>query len=157
MAERCVIELSYFCRIDFVVHGDDPCLVDGKDVYETAQKLGTCVPAKEYYYILSAIQFVEIERNPHMLSRSDHEGKYLTIPRTEGISTTAIVGRILYHLQNSCSDGGAGAEVGVEAGSSSSASRNSDTIASLFHGKSSFLTTGSVIRLFSENIKWAAG
>lgn len=27
-------------RIDFIVHGDDPCIVDGKDVYETAQKLG---------------------------------------------------------------------------------------------------------------------
>lgn len=27
-------------RIDYVVHGDDPCLVDGKDVYETAKKLG---------------------------------------------------------------------------------------------------------------------
>jgi hypothetical protein len=29
-----------FDRIDFIVHGDDPCIVDGKDVYETAQKLG---------------------------------------------------------------------------------------------------------------------
>lgn len=27
-------------RIDYVVHGDDPCIVDGKDVYETARKLG---------------------------------------------------------------------------------------------------------------------
>lgn len=48
-------------RIDYVVHGDDPCIVDGKDVYEAAQKMG----------------------------------KYLTIPRTEGISTTDIVGRML--------------------------------------------------------------
>eukprot|EP01035_Chromulina_nebulosa_P019277 gene19277-25134_t len=47
-------------QIDYVVHGDDPCIVDGKDVYESAQKMG----------------------------------KYLTIPRTEGISTTDIVGRI---------------------------------------------------------------
>ena len=23
------------------MHGDDPCIVDGKDVYETAQKLGS--------------------------------------------------------------------------------------------------------------------
>ena len=44
-----------------MVHGDDPCIVDGKDVYESAQK----------------------------------SGKYLTIPRTEGISTTDIVGRML--------------------------------------------------------------
>jgi hypothetical protein len=27
-----------------VVHGDDPCIVDGKDVYESAVKMGT------YYY-----------------------------------------------------------------------------------------------------------
>ena len=29
-----------FIRIDFIVHGDDPCLVDGKDVYEAAKMLG---------------------------------------------------------------------------------------------------------------------
>jgi len=48
-------------RIDYVVHGDDPCIVDGRDVYESAQRLG----------------------------------KYRTIPRTEGVSTTEIVGRML--------------------------------------------------------------
>jgi ethanolamine-phosphate cytidylyltransferase len=46
-------------NIDFVVHGDDPCIVDGRDVYESAQRLG----------------------------------KYMTIPRTEGVSTTEIVAR----------------------------------------------------------------
>jgi ethanolamine-phosphate cytidylyltransferase len=48
-------------KIDFVVHGDDPCIVDGRDVYESAVRLG----------------------------------KYRTIPRTEGVSTTDIVGRML--------------------------------------------------------------
>jgi ethanolamine-phosphate cytidylyltransferase len=48
-------------KIDYVVHGDDPCIVDGRDVYESARKLG----------------------------------KYRTIPRTEGVSTTEIVGRML--------------------------------------------------------------
>jgi len=48
-------------KIDYVVHGDDPCIVDGKDVYEAAKRAG----------------------------------KYLEIPRTEGISTTDIVGRML--------------------------------------------------------------
>lgn len=48
-------------RIDFVVHGDDPCIVDGKDVYESAKA----------------------------------KGKYRSIPRTEGVSTTDIVGRML--------------------------------------------------------------
>ncbi len=27
-------------RIDYVVHGDDPCIVDGKDVYESAKRVG---------------------------------------------------------------------------------------------------------------------
>ena len=48
-------------KIDYVVHGDDPCIVDGKDVYESAKALG----------------------------------KYKSIPRTEGVSTTEIVGRML--------------------------------------------------------------
>ena len=48
-------------RIDYVVHGDDPCIVDGKNVYQSAIDLG----------------------------------KYKTIPRTEGVSTTEITGRML--------------------------------------------------------------
>ncbi|KAF0686420.1 Aste57867_21791 [Aphanomyces stellatus] len=48
-------------RLDYIVHGDDPCVVDGKDVYESAQKMG----------------------------------KYRTIPRTEGVSTSDILGRML--------------------------------------------------------------
>jgi ethanolamine-phosphate cytidylyltransferase len=48
-------------QIDYIVHGDDPCIVDGKDVYETAKQAG----------------------------------KFRTIPRTDGVSTTDIVGRML--------------------------------------------------------------
>jgi ethanolamine-phosphate cytidylyltransferase len=48
-------------KIDFVVHGDDPCIVDGKDVYAAAKEAG----------------------------------KFRTIPRTSGISTTDIIGRML--------------------------------------------------------------
>jgi len=48
-------------KIDYVVHGDDPCFVDGRDVYEAAKQAG----------------------------------KFQTIPRTEGVSTTDIVGRML--------------------------------------------------------------
>lgn len=48
-------------KIDIIVHGDDPCIVDGKDVYESAKK----------------------------------SGKFQNIPRTEGISTTDILGRML--------------------------------------------------------------
>lgn len=48
-------------KIDYVVHGDDPCIVDGKDVYQDAKD----------------------------------RGLYRSIPRTEGVSTTEIVGRML--------------------------------------------------------------
>eukprot|EP00956_Cyclotella_meneghiniana_P004331 scaffold5306_cov67-Cyclotella_meneghiniana.AAC.3 len=48
-------------QVDYVVHGDDPCIVDGKDVYASAKK----------------------------------RGRYRSIPRTEGVSTTDIVGRML--------------------------------------------------------------
>ena len=48
-------------NVDYVVHGDDPCIVDGKDVYASAKR----------------------------------RGRYRSIPRTEGVSTTDIVGRML--------------------------------------------------------------
>jgi ethanolamine-phosphate cytidylyltransferase len=57
MNDEYLKEIIVKYRIDYIVHGDDPCIVDGKDVYEAAQRLG----------------------------------KYLTIPRTEEISTTAVV------------------------------------------------------------------
>lgn len=47
--------------IDYVVHGDDPCFVDGVDVYGHVKKIK----------------------------------KFKSIPRTEGVSTTDIVGRML--------------------------------------------------------------
>jgi len=61
MSEEYIAFVIEKYKIDFVVHGDDPCIVDGKDVYESAKKLG----------------------------------KYLSVPRTEGVSTTDIVGRML--------------------------------------------------------------
>lgn len=48
-------------KVDVVVHGDDECLVDGKDVYEPAKRLGM----------------------------------FETFPRTVGISTTDLMGRLL--------------------------------------------------------------
>jgi len=48
-------------NIDYVVHGDDPVIVDGKDVYAHVKAMG----------------------------------KYRSIARTEGVSTTDIVGRML--------------------------------------------------------------
>lgn len=56
----------------YVIHGDDPCIVDGKDVHETAKRAG----------------------------------KYKSIPRTEGVSTTSIVGRmLLMNKDHHCSSG----------------------------------------------------
>eukprot|EP00931_Biecheleriopsis_adriatica_P078074 TRINITY_DN51551_c0_g1_i1.p1 TRINITY_DN51551_c0_g1~~TRINITY_DN51551_c0_g1_i1.p1 ORF type:complete len:469 (-),score=92.89 TRINITY_DN51551_c0_g1_i1:137-1465(-) len=52
--------------IDYIVHGDDPCIVNGRDVYESARKAG----------------------------------RFRSIPRTEGISTTDIVGRLLLETQD---------------------------------------------------------
>ncbi len=60
--------------VDYVVHGDDPCIVDGKDVYASAKR----------------------------------RGRYRSIPRTDGVSTTDIVGRMLlmtkeHHLRTTTS------------------------------------------------------
>jgi len=61
MTEEYIERIMKEKNIDFFVHGDDPCIVDGKDVYETAKQMG----------------------------------KFKTIPRTEGVSTTDIVGRMM--------------------------------------------------------------
>jgi len=109
--------LSYIIekyKIDYVVHGDDPCIVDGKDVYETAQKLG----------------------------------KYRTIPRTEGVSTTDIVGRMLlmskeHHHPQTDSDN-------QDSNSRLVSKRNENSEHS---PRSRFLTTSRMIRLFSQGVQ----
>ncbi|XP_072969452.1 ethanolamine-phosphate cytidylyltransferase-like [Typha angustifolia] len=58
-------------RIDYIIHGDDPCLLpDGSDAYALAKKAG----------------------------------RYKQIKRTEGVSSTDIVGRILSSLRNLSAD-----------------------------------------------------
>lgn len=79
--------------IDYVVHGDDPCFVDGKDVYEAAKAAG----------------------------------KFRTIPRTEGVSTTDIVGRMLLLTKEHHLHGGLGSQ-------------------------SKFLTTSRMLKLFSADV-----
>jgi ethanolamine-phosphate cytidylyltransferase len=84
-------------KIDYVIHGDDPCIVDGKDVYAAAKE----------------------------------SGKYRSIPRTEGVSTTDIVGRMLllnkaHHLQEG---------------------------KWVLGSQSKFLTTSRMLQLFSANVK----
>jgi ethanolamine-phosphate cytidylyltransferase len=85
-------------KVDYVVHGDDPCIVDGKDVYATAKEAG----------------------------------KFRTIPRTEGVSTTDIVGRMLllskeHHMS----------KIGTR----------------VLGSQSKFLTTTRLLQLFSANVK----
>ncbi|KAG5184915.1 CTP-phosphoethanolamine cytidylyltransferase [Tribonema minus] len=107
-------------NIDFVVHGDDPCIVNGRDVYETAKAMG----------------------------------KYRSIPRTEGVSTTDIVGRMLlrsreHHSTRLGDDksalprlaSGKGSAIGKDQGSAQIAVR------------SQFLTTSRMLRLFSAGVK----
>ncbi|ETV85816.1 hypothetical protein H257_02379 [Aphanomyces astaci] len=97
-------------RLDYIVHGDDPCVVDGKDVYESAQKMG----------------------------------KYRTIPRTEGVSTSDILGRMLilnkaHHRHDTVTQ-------------LSSKVRGANS-AQLQSRPSRFLTTNRMLRLFSVGNK----
>lgn len=127
-------------NIDFVVHGDDPCIVDGKNVYETAIKMD----------------------------------KYLTIPRTEGISTTDIVGRMLLMTRQHHHRGGDDEEetkpdedVNLINSESDSIPNNSHTENKSSHTenrlvskrdkqfirKTNFLTTSHTLHLFGAHVK----
>ena len=99
-------------NIDYVIHGDDPCIVNGKDVYEAAKK----------------------------------SGKFQSIPRTEGVSTTDIVGRMLLMTKNHHCDGG---DEIVDA-----VLRQKDKDGNpLLCEQSKFLTTSRMLRLFSAGMK----
>jgi len=127
-------------RIDFVVHGDDPCIVNGRDVYEVPQKMG----------------------------------KYRTIPRTEGVSTTDIVGRMLLmsrrHHQRTESTGsqtgqlasekkmpkgGSQGRVGGAVGEAEAREQQLQQAqeGAAFYRRSRFLTTSRMIRLFSAGMR----
>lgn len=64
--------------VDYIVHGDDLCLVDGQDVYASAKRRGTI----HYRYSQPGKELM-------------HQGKFRSIPRTDGVSTTDIIGRVL--------------------------------------------------------------
>jgi len=104
-------------QIDYVVHGDDPCLLpDGTDVFATAKAAG----------------------------------RFKTIKRTEGVSTTDIVGRMLLmtkdHFRNPLSDAHAAGSEDWETGSTGSVTdlhRN-------FVRQSDFLPTARRINQFSS-------
>uniref|UniRef100_A0A7S4NZ07 ethanolamine-phosphate cytidylyltransferase n=1 Tax=Paramoeba aestuarina TaxID=180227 RepID=A0A7S4NZ07_9EUKA len=110
--------------IDFVVHGNDPCIVDGRDVYEEPKRLG----------------------------------KYRSIPRTEGVSTTDFVGRMLlcsalHHMRSE-----------NERPSSPSGLRDSQRVSQMddssnsladftYEASSRFHTTSSILMEFSKGIR----
>ena len=110
-------------RIDFVVHGDDPCIVDGRDVYESAQRAG----------------------------------KYRTIPRTEGVSTTEIVGRMLllnreHHAPPAPSDGRTTPTPTGTVSAARSRSASSEAVggAGYVPRESKFMTTSQMLNLYSS-------
>ena len=108
-------------KIDMVVHGDDPCIVDGKDVYASAKEAG----------------------------------KYRSIPRTEGVSTTDIVGRMLvmtkeHHLQQLGSSSSCDALRKGNANTAMDTANNGDL---LLGRQSKFLTTSRMLQLFSSGVK----
>jgi ethanolamine-phosphate cytidylyltransferase len=92
-------------KIDYVVHGDDPCIVDGKDVYEAAKKAG----------------------------------KYQSIPRTEGVSTTDIVGRMLVMTKD---------HHHATSGSANASTTGQRDDSTWLCAKSKFLTTRYIIHAF---------
>eukprot|EP00605_Chrysophyceae_sp_TOSAG23-4_P001455 GSChrysophyteH1.ASY1.ANO1.1590.1 assembled CDS len=97
--------------LDYIVHGDDPCLTpDGKDVYAAAKAMD----------------------------------KYRSIPRTEGVSTTDIVGRMLLNTKahHNTKDGD-----GKEGNDDSSLHRI------LTNRRSNFLTTSHILRQFSMGVQ----
>jgi len=124
-------------RIDFVVHGDDPCIVNGRDVYELPQSMG----------------------------------KYRTIPRTEGVSTTDIVGRMLLmsrrHHQRTMSTGSQTGQLASEKKTQGGALQEGVSPSEIealeqqlhhqegaaFYRRSRFLTTSRMIRLFSAGMR----
>jgi ethanolamine-phosphate cytidylyltransferase len=130
-------------KVDYVIHGDDPCIVNGKDVYEAAKKAG----------------------------------KYQSIPRTEGVSTTDIVGRmLLMNKDHHCTSKRNGNASVSSQSTSSSPSANTSNVegatstggcttssASSQNGgggmdkllcqQSKFLTTSRMLRLFSGGMK----
>jgi len=118
-------------NIDYVVHGDDPCIVDGKDVYASAKEAG----------------------------------RYQSISRTEGVSTTDIVGRMLtmtkkHHVEGDDIGAGDGTGAGDSNGGMDGENRqramsiSSSSIGDrLLCEQSKFLTTSRMLRLFSAGMK----
>jgi len=110
-------------RIDYVVHGDDPCIVNGVDVYAESKKAG----------------------------------KYRSIPRTEGVSTTDIVGRMLIMTKEHHMVGSAFEEESLNTSPENRSTKGDNSHQqeqqNLLAQQSKFLTTSRMLQLFSSDVK----
>ena len=106
-------------KIDYVVHGDDPCIVDGKNVYQNALDLG----------------------------------KYKTIPRTEGVSTTDIVGRMLLFSKEHHDVAPAAGPATRSKGKKPDEGALVSTQKKMMNRPSNFLTTSNFVQLFAQPIR----
>lgn len=112
MSEAYIDELTDKYGIDYFVHGDDPCIVDGKDVYEAVKKAG----------------------------------RFRSIPRTEGVSTTDILGRTLLLSKDHHTEL---VDSPVKAEQEETASPEGFTCVSK---QSKFLVTSQLVRAFSASL-----
>jgi len=116
MTPEYLAEIMRTYDIDYVVHGDDPCLVNGEDVYGHVKSIG----------------------------------KYKSIPRTEGVSTTDIVGRMLlcskeHHQRAPAGSPGSVAPPTISSGAPLGSARVTTG--------SRFMTTSQILRSFSVGMK----
>lgn len=119
MTQEYLNEIMTKYDIDYVVHGDDPVIVDGKDVYAHVKAMG----------------------------------KYKSIPRTEGVSTTDIVGRMLLCSTNHHHGRDrTGSDLSVSSLSRTSSVGDDTSIASQ-KPSSTFYTTSSLLQQFSLNAR----
>lgn len=123
-------------RVDYVVHGSDPCYtLDGQDVYATAKE----------------------------------SGKFRTIPRTEGVSTSDILGRILLmtrehhiHSNNTNGENNLQSLAATTFATTDTSSTNDDSddndeeyaiMPNVLGHRSKFLTTSLLLKSFSAGVK----
>jgi len=115
-------------KIDYVVHGSDPCYtLDGQDVYASAKAAG----------------------------------KFRTIPRTEGVSTSDILGRILvmtreHHIYNRTAFTPNENEKNYECNNNSNNDddeQGDESVTAVLGNKSKFLTTSLLLKSFSADVQ----
>ena len=140
-------------KIDYVVHGDDPCIVDGKDVYQDAKDRG---------------MYREIPRTTGV-STTDIVGRMLVLSRDhhDRARQSPMMGSLMSNIQkkrkNSISSHNSSEnllkitnEITETPGSKSETAASSKAVvksSDYVGSRSKFLTTGRMIRIFSQQCK----